>query len=129
GGTSWADVYSQPGNGDSGESAFTRRTVSLINQAGQLTQLRFNFYFLFGSYFAPVDPGDGWTIDDILLTNAQVATVVSTNTTSTTNFTFNPPQPGTYFLDARALIFTEFPLDWGPAKSIVATTNAPSPVI
>jgi len=60
-----------------------------------------------------------------------VWTVIATNTTTTTNFTFNPPQATNYNLTVRGIMFDEFPLDWGPAKSVSATTNAPAvpPVI
>jgi hypothetical protein len=36
----------------------------------------------------------------------------------TTNFTFTPPTTGTYLLEAQPVIFTQFPLSFGPAKIV-----------
>jgi hypothetical protein len=71
----------------------------------------------------------GWYLDDITITNAEVWTVVATNSTTTTNFAFNPAQATNYNLNVRAYIFTEFPLAWGPVKSVVATASAPPPAV
>ena len=62
----------------------------------------------------------GWYLDDIVITNAEVWTVVATNTVATTNFTFNPAQATNYNLNARAVLFGDYPLDWGPAKNVSA---------
>lgn len=127
GGSTWLDVYSQQGTGNQGETSFTLRSVSLTNFAGRAVQLRFN-YFLApgGQYFPWTNPGDGWTIDDIVVTNAEAITALFTNATATTNFVFSPAQATNYNLEVRALIFTEFPLDWGPTKQVSAVA---APVI
>lgn len=122
-GSTWTDVYSQQGVNAQGETTFTVKSLSLAAFAGKTTQLRFNYYFLSGSYYAWTDPGDGWTFDAIVLTNAEVWTPLNTNATATTTFTFTPSQAGNYNLEARALIFTEFPLDWGPLKQVTAISN------
>jgi hypothetical protein len=80
--------------------------------------LRFNYHIGVGSYYYQTSAGVGWYIDDIVITNAEIGTVSGTNATATTNFTFNPSQSGTYNLEVQALIFTEFPLGWGPAKEV-----------
>ncbi|MCX8092239.1 MAG: CAP domain-containing protein [Verrucomicrobiae bacterium] len=121
GGITWVDVYSQQGTGGQGETSFTLRSVSLTNFAGRPTQLRFNYvYVVGGQYFPWTNPGDGWTIDDIVITNADALTPLATNATTTTNFVFTPAQATNYNLEVRALIFTEFPLDWGPARQVSA---------
>jgi len=127
GGVGWQDIYSQVGSGGSGELSFVTRSLPLGAFANRTLQLRFN-YTVNGGYFPQTDPGVGWYLDDIVVTNAEVWSLISTNTTPTTNFTFNPSQATNYNLNVRAYIFTEFPLDWGPVKSVGATTNAP-PVI
>ncbi|HXJ72726.1 MAG TPA: choice-of-anchor Q domain-containing protein, partial [Candidatus Dormibacteraeota bacterium] len=56
----------------------------------------------------------------------------TTNSTASTNYTFTPVQAGNYNLEAQGLIFTQFPLGWGPGKLItvlpLVTTNADSGV-
>src|SRR5207249_5867061 len=66
-----------------------------------------------------------WFFDEMLVTNANQLLVGTTNSTATTNFLFNPPGAGDYILQARALIFTEFPLAWGPAKEVSALFLGP----
>ncbi|MCW5551869.1 MAG: CAP domain-containing protein [Verrucomicrobiae bacterium] len=127
-GASWFDVYSQAGDGGMGESSFTLKTIPLGGLVGRPARLRFNYLFAGGNYYQGEIPGDGWVIDAIELTNAELWTEVNTTATTTTNFTFNPALPASYDLEVRALIFDEFPLDWGPALIVTATTNAP-PVI
>jgi len=131
GASGWVDLFSQPGN-DSGfpvETSFTTRTVPLAAYAGLPLRLRFNYAFLGGSYYFQTDPPVGWYLDDIVLTNAEVWTPLATNATATTQFAFNPPQPGLYNLEVRALIFAEFPLDWGPPQTVTATTNLPPLIV
>lgn len=124
GGSAWINIFSKPGTGGSGETSYSTTNISLAPFAGVLTQLRFN-YDVSGSYFPQTDPGVGWYVDDIIITNCDQLLSAVTNTTATTSFQFNPPQAGDYYLDVRALIFTDFPLDWGPTKAVTATTNAP----
>jgi hypothetical protein len=128
-GASWFDVYSQPGDGGQGESSFTLKTIPFSNLAGRPTQLRFNYSFSSGTYYPGEMPGDGWVFDVIELTNAELWTEAGTTPTAITNFTFNPPQPGMYNLEVRALIFDEFRLDWGPPLVVSATTSAPPVVV
>ena len=47
------------------------------------------------------------------------------NAIAGTNFQFNPPQAGNYNLQARGVIFTDFPLDLGPIKQVVAVSGGP----
>jgi len=129
GGVGWQDIYSQVGSGGSGEASFTNRVLSLSAFANKTVQVRFNYTIGNGGYFPQTDPGVGWYLADIAINNVEVWSIVSTNSTSTTNFTFNPAQATNYNLNVRAYIFTDFPLDWGPVKSVVATASVPPPVI
>jgi hypothetical protein len=127
-GSSWQDVYSQAGNGSSGESAFNTRIVSLDSFAGRSILVRFYYDFTGGSYFNQTDtsPPVGWFIDDISFTNTEelsnsaIATVASG-----TNFNFVPAQIGDYALDVRAQVYGQYYLEWGPIKPVTATTVAP----
>jgi hypothetical protein len=40
----------------------------------------------------------------------------------TTNFTFAPTQPGTYILQAQPVIFSQFPLSFGPLTQVTVNT-------
>ena len=120
GGSSWADLYSQTGSNSAGETSFTTRPFSLSAYAGQELRLRFKYEINDGSYFFQTSAGVGWYLDDIVIANAEVWTVISTNTLATTNFSFTPPQAANYNLDVRGYIFTEFPLAWGPVKPVTA---------
>lgn len=46
-----------------------------------------------------------------------------------TNFTFTPGQATNYCLEARAVLFTEFPLAWGPFKRLATVTGPPAIVM
>lgn len=120
GGSSWADLYSQIGANSSGETIFTTRPFSLSAYASKEIRLRFKYEINNGSYYSQTSAGFGWYLDDITIANAEVWTVISTNTVATTNFTFTPPQTTNYNLDVRAVIFTEFPLGWGPVTNVSA---------
>ncbi len=65
GGSNWANLWSQTGSNDSGEGAFSRRTVDLSSYAGQVYRLRFVYFFGGGTLYPQTDPGVGWYIDDI----------------------------------------------------------------
>jgi hypothetical protein len=133
GGVGWQDIFSQEGN-NSGlpvENMFVTRSFPLGAFADRTAQLRFVYAYTAGLIFYNPQGGlaVGWYLDDITLTNVEAWTVVSTNATATTNFTFNPSQATNYNLNVRAVIFTEFPLDWGPVKSVAARAGASLPVI
>jgi hypothetical protein len=127
-GEDWQDVYTQAGINDEGETSFSLRTVPLGSAADTVAQLRFNYDFDSGAYYPPTAPGDGWVIDNIVLTNIQSFILVESNVVTTAQFSFNPSLPGIYSLQARPLFYDEFSLDWGPVLEVQATTNLP-PVI
>ncbi len=131
-GANWQDLFSQPGVGEGTtapvENSFVARSFSLAPFAGRPVQLRFSYTYTSGLYYL-YPQGEfpiGWYLDDLVLTNAELWTVLGTNATASTNFTFAPSQAGDYDLAARGLIYTEFPLDWGPAKQVTAVVGPPS---
>jgi hypothetical protein len=129
GGVTWQNIYIQAGTGGS-ESAFSQRTFSLSDYAGLPTLLRFNFIYDGGAngYYEDGFNVEGWCIENILVTNTSQLINLATNSTVSTNFTFTPVQTGGYNLFARALIFTQFPLGWGPVKTVTAVSGG-SPII
>jgi len=125
GGTTWQDIYTQAGNNGAGEPAFTPHTLSLASYAGKSTRLRFDYDFSFGSYYSQISPNVGWCLENIVVTNAQQLLNQATNSTSSTNFVFTPTQTGNYLLQARGVIFNDFPLDLGTAKPVTAIVGPP----
>ena len=57
------------------------------------------------------------------MTNTLQLVNLTTNATSSTNFIFTPTQAGNDLLQARGVIFNEFPLDLGTAKQVTATAG------
>lgn len=120
GGGMWQDIYTQPGSNGSGESSFTQHSLSLASYAGKSTLVRFNYDFSSGSYYSQSSPNVGWCIENVVVTNSLQLLNQITNSTSSTNFVFTPTQAGNYLLQARGIIFTEFPTDLGTAKQVAA---------
>jgi hypothetical protein len=122
----WFPIYSQPGDNFGGESVWSLRSLALGGYAGASLRLRFNYYFSgVGGYYEGVDTWTGWHIDDIVITNAMQLVAPVTNSLAGTNFLFNPSPATNYALQARPLIFTDFPLDWSPIKAVTAVTLPP----
>jgi hypothetical protein len=121
----WTDVFTQAGANGPNDSSFSTKTINLGPYAGATLQIRFLYDFVSGMYYGNPNPPSqiGWHFDDITITNAEQLLTPVTNAIANTNFQFNPPQAGNYNLQARGVIFTDFPLDWGPAKQVVAVTN------
>ena len=125
-GAIWQDVYSQPGSGGSGEASFTTRSFTLSDYAGKPMRLRFNYHCgPYDSHYYQTNPGVGWYLDDVIVTNTQQLINVASNSITLTNFTFTPAQATNYCLQARVLVFTEFPLDWGPVNQVTAVVGTP----
>ena len=136
GGANWQDIFLDAGcnppetsSYTDCETTFTPHSLSLSNYVGKLTVLRFNYDFLSPyNYFLGADNHVGWCIENIVVTNVQQAIYLATNNTASTNFTFTPTQPGTNLLAAAPVLFTQFPLGWGPVKLVNAIAN-PNPTI
>jgi hypothetical protein len=125
GGATWDDLFVEAGGNNTPEASFTPQTLSLAAYAGEMTCLRFNFAFTGGSYYPQSDNYIGWNIEDILVTNVQQQQVTVLDTT---NFSFLPDQPGNWLLQAQPVIFNQFPLAFGPVKSVSVVSNT-MPVI
>jgi hypothetical protein len=128
GGANWQDLFVETGINGQVDTAFTAHSFSLSNYAGQLTLVRFQYAFISGNYYPQNDPIVGWSLTNIVVTNVLQAVNVATNNTASTNFTFTPTLSGTNVLAAAPVLFTQFPLAWGPFKLVNAIVN-PNPVI
>ena len=120
----WSDVFTQAGTNGPNESSFSTKTINLGPYAGSALQLRFLYDFISGTYYPGPPFQVGWHLDDISITNTEQLSTPVTNAIASTNFQFTPPQAGNYNLQARGVIFTDFPLDWGPAKQVAAVTSS-----
>jgi hypothetical protein len=98
----------------------------LSNYAGDSVLARFNYDIVGArSYYAYEYPYVGWCLENVIVTNSLQLLNSTTNSTSATNFTFVPTQTNNYVLQAQAIIFNQFPLDWGPKKVVTAIIGPP----
>ena len=136
GGANWHDLFLDAGcNLPSAssfsfcESSFTANSLSLSNYAGQSVLLRFDYDFLQPyNYFIGANNYFGWSVENIVVTNTQQIVGLTTNATATTNLTFTPTQPGNYLLQAAPVLFSQFPLNFGPSE-LISVTASTNPVI
>jgi hypothetical protein len=119
-GATWDQWFVDSGGDNTPENSFTPYTFSLAAYAGQLTWIRFNFSFTGGSYYPQSQNYIGWNIEDIVVTNIQQQIITPL---MSTNFAFTPTQPGQYLLQAEPVIFSQFPLSYGPVKQVTVTAN------
>ena len=130
GGSAWVDIYSQPGTGTNGPSAFSAFALSLSNCAGQITSVRFDYDYTGGAWDGQIFVYAGWCLEDIVISDASQLIDVATNPTVSTNFDFVPAQTGNWILEARGVIFNQFGLDWSSAMQLAVVTNtAPNLVL
>ena len=122
-GATWQDIYTEAGSNGEGETSFTQHTLSLANYTGTRTLVRFDYDFLSGGYFYEISPDVGWCLEDIVVTNSQQLVNQATNSTSSTDFVFTPTQTGNFLLQARGVIFDDFPIDLGTAKPVAAVAG------
>lgn len=124
GGNIWQDIYTQSGTGGSGDASFAQKSLSLSSYVGKSTMVRFNYDFMGGSRFPQTDPDVGWSIQNIVVTNSLQLVNGVTNVTASTNLVFTPTQTGDYLLQARSVIFTDFPTELGTPKQVTAIAGS-----
>jgi hypothetical protein len=126
GGADWQDLYVQAGTDGPGESTFTAHSLSLSNYVGQQTLLRFNYALPTSgafNYYYQIDNYVGWCLTNIVVTNVQQFVSAATNSTVSTNFTYTPVLTGSSIIAAAPVLFSQFPLNWGPFKQLTVMTN------
>lgn len=122
GGTAWATVYEQAGNGGSTDSDFVNQSVSLASYVDRSILIRFAYEYEGGLFFSGTTSGVGWYVDQISFTN--VKQMLNTETTSfgpTNSFNFNSSTLGDIALQVRAIAWGGFPQEWGKVKSVSIT--------
>ncbi len=129
GGVTWRDVYTLAGTGGRVETSFSQHNLPLSNYAGQAVLLRFNYDFSSGMYYQGAANYVGWCIRSLAITNTEQLVSPVVYSTASTNFNWLPAQTGNYTLEARAVIFSDFPLAWGPVDQVTAISNTSPPVI
>ena len=88
GGTTWQTAWSEPGSGGTGESSFSKVSVSLSAYAGDPILIRFAYVFTSGSYYPSTSTGSGFYFDAVSVSGAnQLLSPVTNNVTSGTAFT------------------------------------------
>jgi hypothetical protein len=121
---SWADVYSQAGNGGAGEAGFTLRSASLAAYVGKEIRIRF-LYTGTGSRFPQTDPGVGWYVDEVDFTGLdEIENEVTQAASAATGFTFTPPAPGSYLIAVRP-VFPGRKGHYGPLIAVTAIQPPP----
>jgi hypothetical protein len=126
GGATWVNLWSQAGLNGSGESIFTRVTNSLAPYAGMSARIRFVYAFAGGSYYSQTSSGTGLYLDNISISDAQLAaTPVISATSSLNHFAFTPTNAGPYQLRVRALLEGRT-MDWGPAIMVNPVQGQPT---
>ena len=120
---SWVDIYQQTGKGGSGQTSFASHSLSLASYASQIILLRFNYDYMGGNYYPDTTPNVGWSLENIIITNALQLTDFVTNATPSTNFNFVPGAVGDWALAVQPVIFDQFGLGWSGAIEITAVTN------
>ena len=127
-GTSWEEIYSQPGADQPGEGSFSLRAVSLSNFAGRSIIVRFVYDYTGDTFYPQTSSGVGWYIDDISFSDTDELTgSVVANITTGTSFVFSPISAGDYLLRVRAGIPGRT-LAFGPGKRVTATSVVPPTV-
>ena len=123
-GNTWSDVYTQPGTGTAGETSFVSRTVSLSAYAGYPLEIRFAYTYDAvngGSLYYETSPGVGWSLNAISFTGVSTAAPGAPSAFEAGNsFSYTPPAAGAVALEARPVLFGNYPLPWGPLLGVTA---------
>lgn len=129
-GATWVDVFTQEGADNAGEAGFTLRTVALASLDGRTFQVRFAYSHAGGFYYPGTATGIGWYFDDIALTGVSSVTAAAASATQSGNqFSFTPTTAGTFGLQARGIFYGQYPLDWGPSKTVTVSNSAAVPPV
>lgn len=129
-GRSWIDIYRQAGTSPTNtgfpaatENAFSTRSISLAAYAGRTIEVRLVYSIEpAGTAFLPEPENNvGWFIDTLALTNVQSVTGgPAARITEGSTFALTPATPGAFALQARGVMFDEFPLEWGTVMPVIA---------
>ena len=131
-GNTWSDVYTQPGTGTAGETSYVNRTVSLSAYAGYPFEIRFAYTYDAvngGSLSYETSPGVGWSLNAIAFTGVSTAAPGAPSAFEAGNsFSYTPPAAGAVALEARPVLFGNYPLPWGPLLSVTGIASCSIPL-
>lgn len=123
-GVSWADLWSQLGTGDAGQSAFTPVSLSLSNYVGLEIQVRFLYALPTGAYYSDTDDNTGFFIDSIAFTDTdRLELSDAAGLRSRESFEWVAAREGSFRLQIRALL-GDRELPWGPPFEVFAEPPA-----
>jgi uncharacterized protein YkwD len=125
-GATWQEVYRQTGSGNPGETTFTRRTINLAPFADRTVRIRFVYRYTMGeSAYTQTTTGFGWYLDDISFTDSRELSGTTVSPTMPSSaFDFTPPAEGSLILQARALLYGRYPLEWGSVLRVTASASS-----
>jgi hypothetical protein len=128
-GNSWTDLFTESGNnsGTPVATQFSAESVPLSAYAGLVFQIRFAYTFdnsATGSFYNQTSSGIGWNIDAISFTGVDSATPGAPSAfASGTTLSFTPTAVGSFGLQARAVMFGSYPIEWGPVAYATASPS------
>ncbi|MBT4820624.1 MAG: CAP domain-containing protein [Lentisphaerae bacterium] len=98
----WETIWSQTGDGTSGESSFTTVTIPLPEFAEKTVKLRVIYDYAGGTYYPQTSESVGFFFDNISVTNTRWATETTISTlASSSQFTFTPTEEERVFLQVQ----------------------------
>lgn len=118
-GQTWRDIYSQAGNGSTGESAFQLRSASLAQFEGQRILIRLNYTMISGSAaFDQTNHNAGWFVDDMVFNNTGEVSSPKIQRVIGKTFRFQPAAAGLYHLSIRPVL-AGGAFAFGPLSTVV----------
>ena len=122
GGGSWAEIWSQPGVGQPGETAWSSRSVPLADYAGRAIRLRFGYtHTRGGSFFPQTFEGIGWHIDEVEVRDAEELVVREfIDTGDAVSNDIAVPSEGSWAVGVQARVWADFFAEIGPLHAIEA---------
>lgn len=125
-GKTWISLWEQAGDGGQGDTAFITNNISLGAYSGKTAKIRFMYDYLGGSYYAYTQPGVGFYLDNVVVSNSRQVINVVTNTSGTNQqISITPASTNSILVQARAHMDSRT-LDWGPATTAAVVLPAPS---
>jgi hypothetical protein len=125
-GATWRPLYRQAGTGTAGETGFVRQSIDLAPFADRIFIVRFAYRLEsgHGTYYPQTGKGIGWYVDDISASDtSDVTEMTYSPLMASPSFEFTPPAEHSYILQGRALLYGQYPLDWGPVFRVSATVS------
>jgi hypothetical protein len=134
-GNTWNNIYSQAGTNSAGETGFSNHSVSLAPYAGYTFSIRFAYVYVYssansGEYYYQTSSNVGWNLNNISFSGVTAATPGSASAfVSGNSFAYQPAAAGAFALQARSVLFGNYPLPWGPLSSFTAASGPTSRLI